>query len=334
VSGYRIQVLSSYIYGTDIGPHHAMGKRNRWFHGFVASLIQHGSSLQEMDVKFDQLGRSAAEVSAVYAECKDRGVELAICAGTDSAVRWAHACKDIPTLYFGAHPENNGLDLIRQSNIAGVRLHLPLVWSFENFSLLSALLPRLRAVYLPINLLSEFAFPNVRAAYAEHRRQSTEFWIPGTSSWVGHRSVQFLCERLGCKYYEGPYESVDELLNELSKLDPRDCAFVGFNDTVLMEDAANRLLDWSKQNASALFWVNNWPIIAAGGVADFSSHFEKVGRILGTQAMALLRGEKSPQQIGFAADPGQKLSLNLRRCAELSLEVSSEVRRRFDVVQD
>jgi ABC-type uncharacterized transport system substrate-binding protein len=311
-----------------------MGKRNRWFHGFVASLIQHGSSLQEVDVKFDQLGRSAAEVSTVYAECKDRGVDLAICAGTDSAVRWAHACKDIPTLYFGAHPENNGLELIRQSNIAGVRLNLPLVWSFENFSLLSALMPRLRAVYLPINLLSEFAFPNVRAAYAEHRRHSAEFWIPGTSSWVGHRSVQFLCERLGCKYFEGPYESVDELLSELSKLDPRDCAFVGFNDTVLMEHAANRLLDWSKQNAAALFWVNNWPIIAAGGVADFSSHFEKVGRILGTQAMALLRGEKSPQQIGFAADPGQKLSLNLRRCAELSLESSSEVQRHFDVVQD
>lgn len=334
MSGYRVQVLSSYIYGTDVGPHHAMGKRNRWFHGFVASLIEQGSSLKEVDVKFDQLGRTEDEVSKVYAECKDRGVDLAICAGTDSALRWAHACKDIPSLYFGAHPENNGLELTQQPNIAGVRLHLPLVWSFENFSLIAALMPRLRAVYVPINRRSEFVFPNVRASYALHRNQSAEFWIPGTSSWVGHRSVHFLCERLGCQYFEGPYDSLDELMTGLSSVDPRDSAFIGLNDTVLMEQASNRLLDWCTQNAAALFWVNNWPIIAAGGVADFSSHFEKVGRVLGNQAMALLRGQRSPQEIGFAPDPGQKISLNVRRCAELSLEASSEVRRRFDVVQD
>jgi len=335
MSKYKAQVLSSYIYGTDVGPHHSMGKRNRWFHGFVASLIEQGSGLQEVEVGFRQLGRTPAEVSAAYAECKARGVELAICAGTDSAIRWSRACPDIPTLYFGAHPENNGLELTRQSNVAGVRLHLPLVWSFENFSLLKALMPKLRAVYVPVNLLSEFAFPNVRAAYAQHRRESTDFWIPGTSSWVGHRSVQFLCDRMGCRYFEGPYESVDQLVGELGKIDgPQDCAFIGFNDTVLMEDAANRLLAWSGKANAALFWVNNWPIIASGGVADFSSHFEQVGRILGKQAMALLRGKKSPQEIGFAADPGQKLSLNLRRCAELSLHVSPEVRERFDAVQE
>lgn len=334
MSPYRVQVLSSYIYGDDVGPHRTMGKRNRWFHGFVSSLVEQGSSLQEVDVRFLQLGRTQAEVSQVYAGCKDRGVDLVICAGTDSAVRWARACKDIPSLYFGAHPENNGLELIRQQNVAGVRLHLPLVWSHDNFSLLKALMPKLRAVYVPVNLLSEFAFPNVRAAYAEHRRGSADLWIPGSSPWIGHRSVHFLCERLGCQYFEGPYESVDELVAALSKLDPRDCAFVGFNDTVLMEGSANRLLEWCARDGAALYWVNNWPIIAAGGVADFSSHFEKVGKVLGKQALALLRGGKKPQEIGFAADPGQRLSLNLRRCTQLGLEVTPEVRARFDAVQE
>jgi ABC-type uncharacterized transport system substrate-binding protein len=311
-----------------------MGKRNRWFNGFVASLIDHGCSLQDVAVTFVQLGRTPAEVSATYATCKDRCVDLAICAGTDAAIRWARVCKDIPSLYFGAHPENNGLELTRHPNVAGVRLHLPLVWSFENFALLKALIPRLRAVFVPVNMLSEFAFPNVRAAYAQHRRESADFWVEGTSSWIGHRSVQFLCERLGCRYFEGPYASVSELLGGLSKIDLRDCALVGFNDTVLMENAPNRLLAWCAREATALFWVNNWPIVAAGGVADFSSHFEKVGRILGTQAMALLEGRKSPEQIGFAADPGQRLSLNLRRCAELSLDGAREFRERFDVVQE
>jgi len=249
-------------------------------------------------------------------------------------VRWARACQDIPTLYFGAHPENNGLELSRQDNIAGVRLNLPLVWSWESFSLLKALMPRLRAVYVPVNLLSEFAFPNVRAAYAEHRRTSRDFWIPGASPWIGHRSVHFLCERLGCEYFEGPFESVDQLAGELGKLDPRDCALVGFNDTTLMQDAPNRILAWCGERGAALFWVNNWPIIAAGGVADFSSHFEKVGRLLGKQALAILRREKTPRQIGFAADPGQRFSLNLRRCGELGLDAAPGVRARFDAIQE
>src|SRR5579871_163921 len=296
-----------------------MGKRNRWFHGFVASLIEHGLSLQDVETGFRSLGRTVSDVAATYQECKAAGIDLAICAGTDSAIRWARACPDVPSLYFGAHPENNGLELTDQRNVAGVRLNLPLVWSFDNFKLLSSLIPGLRAVYVPVNLLSEFCFPNVRAAYRQHRRATSDFWIPGTSPWIGHRSVQFLCDRLGCQYYEGPYESTEQLIAELTKLDPRDCAFIGFNDTVLMDGTANGLLEWAKKESAALFWVNNWPIIAAGGVADFSSHFEAVGKILGRQAVAILRDKKTPQEIGFAADPGQRLSLNLRRCAELSL---------------
>ena len=330
---YRVRVLSSYIYAGDEGPFSAMGRRNRWFHGFVAGLIHQGSSLNELALDFVQLPREAAAVAAFHRECLDQGVQLAICAGTDSIVRWARVCREIPSLYFGAHPENNGLELIRQPNVAGVRLNLPLIWSYRNFSLLGELIPRLEAVYIPINLRSEFAFPNVRAGYEEFRRRHTDFWIPGTSSWSGHRSVQFLAERLGCRYYEGPFSSVDELLAGLRAAPVERSAFVGFNDTVLMEHAANRFREWCTGSGAALFWVNNWPIVAAGGVADFSSHFEAVGKLLAAQALGILRDGRPAAEIGFAEDPGERLSLNLRRCAELSLAVSDGLRARFHTVQ-
>jgi hypothetical protein len=333
---HRVRVLSSYIYEGDEGPFSSMGRRNRWFHGFVAGLVRQGSSLNDLQLDFVRLPADAAGVEAVHRECLDQQVELVICAGTDAIMRWARVCRDIPSLYFGAHPENNGLEVIRQPNISGVRLNLPLIWSYRNFSLLRDLVPNLRAVYIPLNLESEFAFPNVRAAYTEARRHGREPWIPGSSGFIGHRGVHFLAERLGCDYYEGPYASVDELMDGLAaagRMGLEGAAFVGFNDTVLMEHAANRFREWCLDNGAALFWVNNWPIIAAGGVADFSSHFEEVGKLLSTQALAILRDGRPVGEVAFAEDPGERFSLNLRRCAELSLEVSDAVRARFQTVQ-
>lgn len=334
---HRVRVLSSYIYEGGEGPFSSMGRRNRWFHGFVAGLVNQGSTLNDLNLDFVRLPSDAAGVEAVHRESLDEGTELVICAGTDAIVRWSRACRDIPSLYFGAHPENNGLELIRQPNVSGVRLNLPLIWSYRNFSLLGDLIPNLRAVYIPLNLESEFAFPNVRAVYLEARGRYPERpWIPGSSGFVGHRSVHFLAERLGCDYYEGPYTSIEELMDRLHASERNGlegAAFVGFNDTVLMENAANRLREWCVDRGVPLFWVNNWPIIAAGGVADFSSHFEEVGRLLSTQALAILRDGRPVSEVPFEEDPGESFSLNLRRCAELSLQVSDEVRSRFRVVQ-
>lgn len=330
----RVRVLSSYIYEDDAGPYSTMGRRNRWFHGFVHTLIEGGASLSDFELEFVPLPRAATGVEATYRRWREQGVQLVICAGTDSAVRWLQMCDDIPTLYFGAHPENNGLELVTRPNVGGVRLNLPLVWSYDNFAILGALMPGLRAVYIPVNVESEFAFPNVRAAYSEFRRESTAPWIPGTSGWCGHRSIQFLADRLGCDYYEGPYASVEQLLDGLAAAGSENCAFVGFNDTLLMDHAANSLLAWCTQNDRALFWVNNWPIIASGGVADFSSRFEAVGKILGRQALAILRDGRSMDAIGFAEDPGELFSLNLARCVELALDVPEALRTRFHVVEE
>jgi hypothetical protein len=83
----------------------------------------------------------------------------------------------------------------------------------------------------------------------------------------------------------------------------------------------------------ALFWVNNWPIICAGGVADFSSDFERVGRKLGEMALSILRDDVPIGRLPLQPDQGERLGLNLDRCRELGLSVSDDVIARFDAVQ-
>lgn len=328
---YRVCVLSSYIYGEGEGaPYAHMGRDNRWFHGFVRSLLRLGSGLAEFDVDFARLPADPGMVAGMSNRLHREGVRLVICAGTDAVVRWARANRSLPTLYFGAHPENNGLEILDQPNVSGVRLHLPLIWSFEHFALLRALLPNLGALFVPINLRSEFAFPNVRAGWRRWRREDSGAWIDGTSPWIGHRSVLFLAERLGVHFHEGPFDGLEELDRALSAVPPGTAsAVLGFNDTVLLEGAVPLLLTRALERGLPLLWVNNFPIVRTGGVADFSSDFMKVGERIGELALRILRDGVPVHELPFESDPGVRFGLNLARCGELGLVVSADVRARF-----
>lgn len=331
---YCVRVVSSYIYEQSDAPYASMGRQNKWVKGFVSVLIEKEASLSDFDLRFKQLPRPMDEVAALSEAFIADNVELVICAGTDSIVRWAKVNNTIPTFYFGAHPENNGLDIIEQENITGVRLNLPLVWCFQNFSFLKELVPKLENIYIPLNLGSEFAFPNIRVNYQLFRELRNEVWITGKSSYIGHRSIHFLAERLGCQYYEGPYLTLEELEECLSQMNPKHSALVGFNDTVLLDGAVDLILRFVKRKAIPLFWVNNFPIIEAGGVADFSSDFESVGKLLGAMGLQLLRDKIPVQEIKYQADPGEKFSINLKGCEELSIAVSPQLLGRFHTIID
>lgn len=331
---YRVRVVSSYIYEQSDAPYASMGRQNRWVKGFVSALIDESASLSDFDLQFKQLPRPLDEVSAVSETFIEDNVDLVICAGTDSIVRWAKVNNTIPTFYFGAHPENNGLDIIEQENITGVRLNLPLVWRFQNFSILKELVPKLENIYMPLNLGSEFAFPNVRVNYQLFREIEKERWIAGQSTYTGHRSIHFLAERINCQYYEGPYLTLGELEQCLAQMTPEHSAIVGFNDTVLLDGAVNLILSFVRKNAIPLFWVNNLPIIEAGGIADFSSDFEGVGKLLGAMSLRLLRDEIPIQEIKYQADPGEKLGINLKGCEELSIVVPAQILNRFHTIID
>ena len=259
---YCVRVLSSYIFSRDNLPHRDMGRENRWFHGFVKSLVRNGSSLNDFDLEFIPLPPPPATLSGIAEDFVSDGVHLVICAGTDAVLRWSSVSRDIPTLYFGGHPENNGLAVITRENISGVRLNLPLIWSFENFSLIKALLPNVRDVFIPVNLRSTFAFPDERANYDVFRRRHQSSWIAGPSSHLGYRSVYFLATQLGCRYHEGPFADLTDLDRMLREITPgTTSALVGFNDLVLFDGAAALLLEIVRERNLPLFWVNNWPIV-------------------------------------------------------------------------
>jgi hypothetical protein len=329
---YRIRIVSSYIYDKDDSPYATMGRRNRWVHGFVSEITRQGSGLREFDLRFDPKPDAKDALVRLLDTYIDEEVGLIIIPGTDSAIRVAEVNERIPMLYFGAHPENNGMELLGHPWISGVRLNLPLIWDYDTFALLKTLLPELRQVYFPLNVNSEFAFPNVRRNYALHAARTQRFWIPGWSSNIGYRSVQFLAQRLGVEYYEGPYSDVLELKDGLDKINPCNSALIGFNDTVLNGAAVTAILDFSRAKRIPLFWVNNASIVKAAGVADFSSDFEAIGRLLGKMSLSIMRERKAISEIPFEDDPGEKLSLNLAGCRELGISVGPEVEARFHEV--
>jgi hypothetical protein len=327
---YRVRVLSSYIYGQEDIPHRRMGRENRWFHGFVRSLTRNGSGLNDFDLDFVRLPQPPATLHDQVKAFLESGVQLLICPGTDAVLRWSAECRDIPTLYFGAHPDNHGLEVITHGHASGIRLNLPLIWSFENFCLIQALLPDVRDIFIPLNLRSAFAFPDVRANYELCRRQHGTAWITGPSSHLGYRSVYFLAQRLGCRYHEGPFVDLEELSRLLREIPPGIAsALVGFNDLLLRDGVLDVILEIVRDRQLPLFWINNVPVVKAGGVADFSSDFEKVGERLGEMALQVLRDEIPISTIPLAEDQGERLTLNRQRVEELGITVGEDVRKRF-----
>jgi hypothetical protein len=117
---HLVRVLSSYIFDDGSLAYAHMGRRNRWVRGFVTALVQNRSGLRDFDLQFHRTPRTREELKRLVAAWQEEGVKLAICPGTDSAIRLAEVNERIPMIYFGAHPENNGLELLlNRGNVAG-----------------------------------------------------------------------------------------------------------------------------------------------------------------------------------------------------------------------
>lgn len=329
---YKIAVISSYIWEQDDASYTSMGRRNRWVNGFVTGLLRNRSSLQEVDLAFHRIPATQAELRRLLSQFKEQGVGLLIMPGTDAAIRVAEVNREIPMLYFGAHPENNGMELLNHPLLSGVRLNLPLVWSYSNFSVIKEIIPDVKRVYVPWNFGCEFTFPNVRVNYELFRARKQGPWVPGGSTYVAHRSWQFLSERLGAEYFEGPFANIDEVRAGLDAMQTQNSVLVAFNDTVLNQAAVDLVMAFVKTRRVPLFWINNPNIISAVGVADFSSDFEKVGRTLAPMALAILRDGTHVKQLSYEPDPGQRTLLNLRVCNELGYTPSEPLQKRFDEV--
>ena len=242
MSRFLASVVSSYIYDqASAQPYSTMGARNRWVHGFIRTLARERSGLHEIGLQFHPAPEEDGALAELVSSLCEQS-DLLICPGTDSAMRVSRLVDDRPIVYFGAHPENNGMEILEKENVTGVRLNLPLLWSYSCFRLLRELLPDLERVYFLLNIASEFAFSNVRQAYRAHARSGGPFWIPGDSDWIGYRSVSAMAERLGVQYFEGVYEEVGQLQDGLTLSNAQNSVYVGFNDSVLNERATAVLL--------------------------------------------------------------------------------------------
>ncbi|MCP4269565.1 MAG: hypothetical protein GY777_29005 [Candidatus Brocadiaceae bacterium] len=327
----NIRVVSSYLEEQRSVPYaDFVGKK--WIKGFVSTLIENGYSLNNFDLQFVKLPDSKNDTTILFQQFVNDNVQLIICAGNDSVYRLAETNKTIPIIYFGTHPENNGLEIIDQKNITGVRLNLPLIWSLKNFSILKKLLPDLEEIYIPIYLASEFDTPNVRANHSLFRSQKNGFWIPGHSSYIGYRSIHFLSESLGCRYFECPYVTLKELETGLSQINPENSALIGFNDTTLINGGVDLVLNVTRKNRIPVFWVNNFSIVRIGGIADFSSDFERVGKLIGSMSLQLLCDKVPIEEIKFKEDPGEIFSLNLKTCNDMSIQVPQEIMDNFHMI--
>jgi ABC-type uncharacterized transport system substrate-binding protein len=328
----NIRVVSSYLEEQRSVPYaDFVGKK--WIKGFVSTLIKNGYSLNDFDLQFFKLPGSINDTATLFQKFVNDNVQLIICAGNDSVYRLAEINRTIPMLYFGTHPENNGLEIIEQKNITGVRLNLPLIWSLKNFSILKKLLPDLEEIYIPIYLVSEFDTPNVRVNHELFRAQKNGFWIPGHSSYIGYRSIHFLSESLGCRYYECPYITLEELETGLGEIvDPKKSALIGFNDTTLVKGGVDLVLNVTRRKGIPVFWVNNFSIVRVGGIADFSSDFERVGELIGLMSLQLLCDKVPIEEIKYREDPGEKFSLNLKTCKDMSIQVPQEVLDSFHMI--
>ncbi len=327
----NIRVVSSYLEEQQSVPYaDFVGKK--WIKGFISTLIRDGYSLNDFDLQFFRLPDSKDDTATLFQKFVNDNVQLIICAGNDSVYRLAEINKTIPMLYFGTHPENNGLEILDQKNITGVRLNLPLIWSLKNFSILKKLLPGLEEIYIPIYLASEFDSPNVRVNHELFRSQQNGFWIPGHSSYIGYRSIHFLSESLDCRYYEYPYITLEELERGLDRINPEKSALIGFNDTTLLKGAVDLVLNVTRKNGIPIFWVNNFSIVRIGGIADFSSDFEKVGKLIGSMCLQILCDNVPIDEVTFREDPGENFGLNLKTCRDMSIQVPKEVLDRFHII--
>jgi ABC-type uncharacterized transport system substrate-binding protein len=135
---------------------------------------------------------------------------------------------------------------------------------------------------------------------------------------------------MDCAYHEGPFLDVAELQSHISEISGESAsALICFNDLLLLPGAVNHLMQAVQERHILLFWVNNLSIVRTCGMADFSSNFERVGERIGEMTVRLLRDGVPIGDMPFAEDPGERFSLNLRRCKELRINPSEEVVRKF-----
>ena len=322
----RLIILNSYIL-SDAEPNDLV-RIKYFFKGLEEEGFVRGKNLQVEIIDSNDLG---VIESSLKEKVKQR-TDLIHAIGTPNAIIAAKSTRNIPVVYYGAHPEGVGKEECTGKNICGLVLTLPFTTNYKNFRFLRKLLPKVRNVYVPFYEDTIFCPAAMKDKHRAFRSENNgPAWIPMDSEHIGYRSLAGLCYIIGMNYFEFVYKNTDELSAVLALPETSGSLLMPYNDSVYCSNAAEVLIESSHRKGIPLLWNNNPEASQIGALAAIAGCFKEAGFVTGKMAGKILNGDK-PSDIGTPVPQRSFASINLKTAKIFNLKFSDDVLSYFDEV--
>ena len=322
----RAGIANSYTLGST-SPLETVRVRS-WLEGLEAEGFRPGGDVELLVVDSNDLG----EIEDGIRWFVEEGVDLIHAVGTPNAALALSMTRDVPIVYYGAHPQGVGLEECTGPNVCGVHLALPFTSHYKSFRFLRKLLPGIRSLYVPFYEGTIFCHPQMRERYAEWVRRHGRTWIPSDSGFIGYPGLAGLCEIIDVEYREFPLGSSAELPGALDAAAPRaGGAVMTYNDVFYCTGAPRALIQGCLDRGVPLLWNNNAEAAREGALAGIEGCWREAGGITGRMAGRVLAGEH-PSRIGVVRATRSYSAVNLETAARLGLELSDDTLAYFDEV--
>lgn len=253
--------------------------------------------------------------------------------GTPNAAIAGKLTKNIPIVYYGAHPQDSGKKECRQENICGMVLSLPFTSSYKKFRFIRKLFPKVKNIYVPYYEGTIFCHNDLKEKHNKLRKiNNGSRWADMNSDFIGYNALSGLCYIIGLNYFEHVYKNTDELRNALEMINPHEAALMPYNDTVYCKDAAETLMEISLAKKIPLLWNNNPQATRIGGVAAIAACFNETGLFMGNSAGKIFKG-LSPSDIGYVNAKDSYASINISNAKKMGLEFTENILQYFDEIR-
>lgn len=261
-----------------------------------------------------------------------KGADLIHAVGTPNAAIAAKFTKDIPIVYYGAHPEDVGAMECQTYNSCGVILTLPFTCNYKNFRFVKKILPDLQNVYVPFYEKTIFCPEIVKKKYRTFRSKDNDpAWVEMESDYIGYRSLAGLCYITGVNYFEFVYRNIEELSAVLGLMNPESSLIMTYNDSIYCSLSPEVICKSSLKKGIPLIWNNNPEATQIGALAAIAGCFKEAGYVTGIMAGKIFKGIH-PSDIGYQMSTHSYASINLKTAKNFDLEFPREVLDYFDEI--
>lgn len=299
---------------------------------FLEGLAEGGFRVDE-NLEVDIIdSNDLEEIERLTIDRTDDPPDLIHAVGTPNAIIAAKQARNVPIVYYGAHPGGIGEAECRKDNVSGVVLTLPFTANYKNFRFVRKLLPSVRRVCVPFFEGTVFCHPKMKEQHRRFRQSRPPVpWVPMESMDIGYPCLSALCYIIGLEYQEFVYRDVDDLSNCLALVDPRGTLLMPYNDSVYCQGAPKVLARFGIDAGVPLLWNNNPEATRIGAWAAIAGCFQEAGLAAGRKAAAILNGTP-PSEVGFDYSSKTYSSISRERTRQLGLSLTEEVLSYFDEV--